>query len=168
MKEISFRNDILPLGDQLFRLAMRITRNRQEAEDVVQDTLIRLWEGREQLNEIKNPATYAMTICRNLSLDRMERMEHRNISLDEEVHDRQDNDRTPDEQLMNNQRHEAVNDMISRLPEKQRTIIQLRDIEGKNYQEIAETMNLSLSDVKVTLFRARQAVKERITGKNNH
>ena len=69
---------------------------------------------------------------------------------------------------MNNQRHEAVNDMISRLPEKQRTIIQLRDIEGKNYQEIAETMNLSLSDVKVTLFRARQAVKERITGKNNH
>lgn len=168
MKEISFKNDILPLGDQLFRLALRITRNRQEAEDVVQDTLIRLWEGRDQLNEIKNLGTYAMTICRNLSLDHIDRMEHRNISLDEEVHDRQNNDRSPDERLMNIQRHEAVNDIISQLPEKQRTIIQLRDIEGKNYQEIAETMNLSLSDVKVTLFRARQAVKEKITKQNNH
>ena len=160
MKEISFKNDILPLGDTIFRLALRITCNRQEAEDVVQDTLMRLWEGRDRLHEVNNLSTYALTICRNLALDHKERFENRNISLDESVHDRQDDDRTPDEQLISRQNHEQIGRLIEQLPEKQRTVIQLRDIEGKSYQEITDITGMTLADVKVSLFRARQALKQ--------
>ena len=52
MKTISFRNDILPLKNELYRLALRITLNNAEAEDIVQDTLIKVWNARERWNEI--------------------------------------------------------------------------------------------------------------------
>ena len=158
MKEISFKNDVLPLKDKLFRLALRITLNREEAEDIVQDTLMKLWNQRDEWSAIQNMETYSMTICRNLSLDAIEKKERLNISLDETVHDRPDTSRTQDEELMKQQQLNTVMRIIGQLPEKQRTIMQLRDIEGKSYQEIAEIISINVSDVKVNLFRARQKV----------
>lgn len=158
MKEISFKNDVLPLKDKLFRLAFRITLNREEAEDIVQDTLMKLWNQRDEWSAIQNMETYSMTICRNLSLDVIEKKERLNISLDETVHDRPDTSRTQDEELMKQQQLNTVMRIIGQLPEKQRTIMQLRDIEGKSYQEIADIMSINVSDVKVNLFRARQKV----------
>ena len=158
MKEISFKNDVLPLKDKLFRLALRITLNREEAEDIVQDTLMKLWNQRDEWSAIQNMETYSMTICRNLSLDVIEKKERLNISLDETVHDRPDTSRTQDEELMKQQQLNTVMRIIGQLPEKQRTIMQLRDIEGKSYQEIADIMSINVSDVKVNLFRARQKV----------
>lgn len=158
MKEISFKNDVLPLKDKLFRLALRITLNREEAEDIVQDTLMKLWNQRDEWSAIQNMETYSMTICRNLSLDAIEKKERQNISLDETVHDRPDTSRTQDEELMKQQQLNTVMRIIGQLPEKQRTIMQLRDIEGKSYQEIADIMSINVSDVKVNLFRARQKV----------
>lgn len=158
MKEISFKNDVLPLKDKLFRLALRITLNREEAEDIVQDTLMKLWNQRDEWSAIQNMETYSMTICRNLSLDAIEKKERLNISLDETVHDRPDTSRTQDEELMKQQQLNTVMRIIGQLPEKQRTIMQLRDIEGKSYQEIADIMSINVSDVKANLFRARQKV----------
>ena len=158
MKEISFKNDVLPLKDKLFRLAFRITLNREEAEDIVQDTLMKLWNQRDEWSAIQNMETYSMTICRNLSLDVIEKKERLNISLDETVHDRPDTSRTQDEELMKQQQLNTVMRIIGQLPEKQRTIMQLRDIEGKSYQEIADIMSINVSDVKVNLCRARQKV----------
>ena len=158
MKEISFKNDVLPLKDKLFRLAFRITLNREEAEDIVQDTLMKLWNQRDEWSAIQNMETYSMTICRNLSLDAIEKKERQNISLDETAHDRPDISRTQDEELMKQQQLNTVMRIIGQLPEKQRTIMQLRDIEGKSYQEIADIMSINVSDVKVNLFRARQKV----------
>jgi len=158
MKEISFKNDVLPLKDKLFRLALRITLNREEAEDIVQDTLMKLWNQRDEWSAIQNMETYSMTICRNLSLDAIEKKERLNISLDETAHDRPDTSQTQDEELMKQQQLNTVMHIIGQLPEKQRTIMQLRDIEGKSYQEIADIMGINVSDVKVNLFRARQKV----------
>ena len=83
MKEISFRNDILPLKEKLFRTALRITMDSAEAEDVVQDTLIRVWNKREEWPNIISIEAYCMTICRNLALDRNERMGTDYIEIDE-------------------------------------------------------------------------------------
>jgi RNA polymerase sigma-70 factor (ECF subfamily) len=149
---------VLPLKDKLFRLALRITLNREEAEDIVQDTLMKLWNQRDEWSAIQNMETYSMTICRNLSLDAIEKKERLNISLDETVHDRPDTSRTQDEELMKQQQLNTVMRIIGQLPEKQRTIMQLRDIEGKSYQEIADIMSINVSDVKINLFRARQKV----------
>ena len=162
MKEISFKNDVLPLKDKLFRLALRITSNREEAEDIVQDTLIKLWNQRDEWSAIQNMETYSMIVCRNLALDSLNKRERQNISLDETVHDQPDISRTQDEALIRQQQMDSIQAIIQQLPEKQRTIIQLRDIEEKSYQEIADIMGVSLSDVKVNLFRARQTVKTKI------
>ncbi len=161
MKEISFKNDVYPLKDKLFRQALRITLNREEAEDIVQDTLIRIWNLRDEWNKIQNIETFSLRICRNLSLDRIEKKERQNISLDESVHDRPDNSQTQDDELNSKQQYAAVGKIIQSLSEKQRTTLQLRDVEGKSYQEIAEIMNISVSDVKVNLFRARQTIKDK-------
>ena len=61
MKEISFQNDVLPLKNKLFRLALRITLNREEAEDVVQDTLIKVWNARDRWQELDSIEAYSLT-----------------------------------------------------------------------------------------------------------
>ena len=162
MEEISFKNDVLPLKDKLFRLALRITSNREEAEDIVQDTLMKLWNQRNEWSAIRNMETYSMTVCRNLALDAISKSERHNISLDETAHDQPDTSRMQDEVLMRQQQMDRIRAIIQQLPEKQRTIILLRDIEEKSYQEIAEIMGINLSDVKVNLFRARQTLKAKI------
>ena len=70
MQEISFRNDILPLKDKLFRLALRITSDRAEAEDVVQETLIRVWNKRDEWTQFGSVEAYCLTVARNLAIDR--------------------------------------------------------------------------------------------------
>lgn len=84
MKEISFRNDVLPMKNELFRLALRITLDRAEAEDVVQDTLIKVWDKRDSWTTIDNIEAFAMTVCRNLALDRTRSGANNNVSLDME------------------------------------------------------------------------------------
>lgn len=90
MKEISFRNDVLPLKDKLFRLALRITLNREEAEDIVQDTLIKVWNSRDKWQQLDSIEAYSLTIARNLSLDRIKKMENQNGSLEDEKTERPD------------------------------------------------------------------------------
>ena len=88
MKKISFRNDVLPLKDKLYRMALRITFDTAEAEDIVQDTLIKVWDKREEWPQLASIEAYCMTICRNLSLDRREKKEAQHIALDENLHNR--------------------------------------------------------------------------------
>ena len=90
MKKISFRNDVLPLKDKLYRMALRITFDTAEAEDIVQDTLIKVWDKREEWPQLASIEAYCMTICRNLSLDRREKKEAQHIALDENLHNRPD------------------------------------------------------------------------------
>ena len=83
MDNISFRTTVLPLGDRLFRLALRITMNRAEAEDVVQDTLLKVWEQRSQWEQIDNLEAFAIATCRNRALDIAKRAGRNTKSLDE-------------------------------------------------------------------------------------
>lgn len=161
MKEISFTNDVYPLKDKLFRLALRICLNRQEAEDIVQDTLVKVWNMRDGWHEIQNIETFSMKVCRNLALDKVEKKERHNVSLDETVHDRADTSQAQDCLLIRQQQYDSISRIIESLPEKQRVTVQLRDIEGKSYQEIADIMGITVADVKVNIFRARQTIKDR-------
>ena len=83
MKKVSFRNDVLPLKNELFRLALRITLNRVEAEDIVQDTLIKVWDRRFEWESIDSIEAFSLTVCRNLSLDRLRKKENSNDSLED-------------------------------------------------------------------------------------
>ena len=101
-----------------------------------------------------------MTVCRNLALDRREKKEAQNLSLEANEMDATDNSYTPDEQLEHDERLRKVHELFNQLPERQRTIMQLRDIEEKPYKEIAAIMGVSEEVVKVTLFRARQSIRK--------
>lgn len=160
MQEISFRDDILPLKDKLFRLALRITFDRAEAEDVVQDTMIRVWNKREEWTQFGSIEAYCLTVAKNLAIDRSQKKEAQNVELTPEMEEESEAS-GPYDQLINKERMSIIHRLINELPEKQRLIMQLRDIEGENYKEIAKILNLTEEQVKVNLFRARQKVKQR-------
>ena len=160
MQDIDFRYDLLPLKNKLFRLALRITLDSAEAEDVTSDTLIKVWNKREELRGVESIEAYCTTVCRNLALDRHEKKEAQNLSLEANEIDAADNSFTPDEQLERDEKLRKVHELFNQLPERQRTIMQLRDIEEKSYREIATIMGVSEEVVKVTLFRARQAIRK--------
>ena len=160
MQEISSRDDILPLKDKLFRLALRITFDRAEAEDVVQDTMIRVWNKREEWTQFGSIEAYCLTVAKNLAIDRSQKKEAQNVELTPEMEEESEAS-GPYDQLINNERMSIIHRLINELPEKQRLIMQLRDIEGESYKEIAKILNLTEEQVKVNLFRARQKVKQR-------
>ena len=163
MEKISFRNDILPLKNKLFRLALRITLNSADAEDIVQETLIKVWKKRESWDEIESIEAFCYSICRNLALDRTRRADKFNESLDEKQNTAVDTSYSanPEERVQQGDRMRLVKELIDHLPEKQRSVIQLRDFEGKSYKEIAVIMQMTDEQVKVTLFRARQTIKKK-------
>lgn len=160
MKKVSFQNDVLPLKNQLFRLALRITLSREEAEDIVQDTMIKVWDKRYEWSNIDSIEAYSLRICRNLSLDRLKKRDNQNDSFEEEQLDTVHTS-TPQDRLIDQDRLRVVKEIVDSLPEKQRSCMQLRDFEGKQYKEIADILGITEEQVKVNIFRARQAVKQR-------
>lgn len=155
MQEISFRNDILPLKDKLFRLALRITLDRAEAEDVVQDTMIRVWNKRDEWQQFESVEAYCLIVAKNLAIDRSQKKDAQNVELSPEMAEEADTS-GPYDRLVNNERMKIIHRLIDELPEKQRLIMQLRDIEGESYKDIAKVLQLTEEQVKVNLFRARQ------------
>lgn len=163
MNELNFRNDFLPLKEKIFRTALRITLSRDEAEDITQDVLLRVWNLRASLSAVTSLEAYCVTMGKNLALDRVNRAEARNASLTEAEETTPDSATpTADERMFAEERRRLVARLFQTLPEKQRTALQLRDIEEHSYQEVAEIMDITEADVKVTLHRARLALKNKI------
>lgn len=165
---MNFQHDILPLKNIIFRTALRIVLNREEAEDIVQDTLMKLWQKRDELDKVDNIESFAIASARNLALDRKAKMDNRNLTFDEVSHDRPDEHQlSPDEVLAKHEGHTAIEQIMASLPEKQRVALHLRDVEGKSYKEISDSLNITESDVKVTIFRARNELREKILKKKS-
>lgn len=160
MKDWNFRYDLLPLKDKLFRLAYRITLHTAEAEDITQDTLIRVWNKRHELEDVRSLEAYCLTVCRNLANDRRELHEAQNLSLDGTPCDAPDTTPEADSRMEHDERLQWVHRLMAKLPERQRSILHLRDIEGHSYREIADILGVSEEQVKVNLFRARRWIKE--------
>ena len=162
MKTISFQSDILPLKNELYRMALRITMNAEDAEDVVQETMMKVWNRRDQWNQIESIEAFCLTICRNVSLDKVRRMDNQTQSLDA-AYDPKDQGvaSNPEEQAIQSDRVRLVRQMINQLPEKQRSCMQLRDMEGKSYKDIATILDITEEQVKVNIFRARQTIREK-------
>lgn len=158
-EKISFRNDILPLKNKLYRLALRITLNSAEAEDVVQDTMIRVWDKREEWPQFGSVEAYCLAIARNLAIDRSEKKGARHVELTSDMQQTPDAS-SPYDRLVTDESMQLIHRLIGKLPEKQRTVLQLRDMEGKSYKEISQVLQLSEEQVKVNLFRARQKIRQ--------
>jgi RNA polymerase sigma-70 factor (ECF subfamily) len=156
-----FKERIIPLKDKLFRFALSILRNREDAEDLVQEVLLKIWSTQTFFERIDNPAAYCMTMTKNMALDRLQqanrKMPHRPVEQYDVIESQ-----TPVEKLQKRERHQWVERLIRQLPVDKQMLIQLRDIEGESYSQIANILKISESKVKTDLFRARQLLKQQL------
>ena len=160
MDQLEFRDFVRAHQNKIFRFAMRLMQREEEAKDIVQDVLIKFWDKRGDLDKIDNLDGWMFTVTRNLCIDRIRaRKSHLDINTQVQVADKQDNphETTSKSQLMN-----LIKKLINEMPEKQKLVIHLRDIEGLSYDEIAQACSIPLAQVKVNLHRARLSLKEKI------
>lgn len=156
-----FKNRVLPVKDKLFRFALRIVGNTEDAEDIVQDVLIKVWNKRVEMHKFLNIEAWCMKLVKNQSLDRIKSGQFKTY-LHKDEKDVESEEHTPHGQSELSDTLKIVHDCILHLPVKQKQVIQLRDVEGYSYQEISEIMEIDMNQVKVNLFRARKTIKERI------
>ena len=156
-----FKNEIFPLKDKLFRYAYSLLKDRAEAEDVVQEVFMRLWQKRDELINIKNIEAWNMTMTRNLTLDRIKvrKLKLKDLTNAENVSEISSG---PDQLVERSEVLAGINKLIDSLSEKQKQVIKLRDIEGYTYQEIGEIIGIDQNLVKVTLFRARENIRKKL------
>lgn len=159
----AFQNRVIPVKNKLFRFALRLLGNEEEAKDVVQEVFIRVWNGRDQMNQVQNWEAWCMRITKNLSLDHIRSSNRKNTHPMTEGFDVGQSGLTPHETTEMHESMTQINELMASLPEKQRQIMHLRDVEGYSYNEICEIMELDMNQVKVNLFRARNAVREKLT-----
>jgi len=162
----TFKIEVLPVKHKLYRLAKRLLNNVPEAEDAVQETFLRLWTKKDVLKEYRSIEAFALTITKNLCLDRMK---SKGYKTDEwtENHEKM-GESNPHTRLELTESFEKIQLIIQSLPEQQRMIIHLRDIEEYDLDEIAEIMELNMNTVRVNLSRARKKVREMLTKTYNY
>ncbi len=157
----------MPLKNRLFRYAFYFLRDEEDARDMVQEVLIRIWNRRDAMEQYLNVEAWCMRVMRNACLDKLKSGYHRfrqelsGIKMASGIV-------SPAADLEHKDQVHQMEKLLEQLPEKQRELIQLRDIEGLSYQEIAKVMELDLNQVKVYLFRARQFLRERLEKINNY
>ena len=140
-------------ADGLYRFAFSMCKNEDDAQDAVQDAFSKLWERKDQVNQEK-VKSYLFTTVHNKMIDLFRKNSkyssvevHENAAVSQSI--------SPDLQ-------EVLHSALNTLPEIQKSVILLRDYEGYDYNEIAEFTDLSLSQVKVYIFRARKKLKSYI------
>jgi RNA polymerase sigma-70 factor (ECF subfamily) len=165
MTQHEFVNRVTPVKDKLFRLARRIL-NETDAEDIVQDVFYKLWLRKGEIGKFKSLDAFAMVMTRNLCLDRIKLKSFRNEGLAEwnEPVDEKNPERTTE--LKNDV--EMVHRVMRSLPEQQRTILQMRDIEEMEFDEIGEVMDMNVNAVRVNLSRARKSVRDQLKKMHNY
>ena len=160
MQVQEFKERVLPLSQKIYQFALRILRNQHDAEDVAQEICMKLWDSRSELEAIKSIEAFAFRMTRNLCLDKIKRKKPQYYDDRETGSARYDEaDLAPDPggSLEMKDTMERVNHIIGSLPEQQRTLVQLRDIEGLEYEEISEITGLELNTIRVIpVFRKRK------------
>jgi RNA polymerase sigma-70 factor (ECF subfamily) len=160
MNPEEFKIKVLPFKHKLFRLSLRMLDRREDAEDIVQDTMLKLWTKRDELVKYSNVEAFAMTVAKNLCIDRIRSKSYRPEPLNPQQN--VELQQPPEENLEQDNYRGFINDIIKNLPEQQKAIMQFRDVEGMEYEQIAEIMGLNVNAVRVNLSRARKKVREAI------
>jgi len=157
-----FKKEVLPLQRKLYSYSLRLLGNPEDAKDAVQEVFIKLWKRRETLEEYRSLEAFSMRVTRNLCLDRLKAKKPEYIE-EKTLHLVRTSGSTPAELLERKETDVRVKEIISALPENQRSVIHLRDIEGYEFKEMGEILNMDLNNIRVLLSRARKAVRKDLT-----
>lgn len=169
MTKEAFKSLVLPSKEKLFRVALSLLGNRQEAEDTLQDIYLKLWNMRERLAEYDNVEAFAVTMTKNLCLDKLRSYRSR-MQDDAELETRPIRSVTPDpgRAAELSESMQVIHGIFETLPDQQKLIIHLRDIEHYSYEEIREITGLTVNNIRVSLSRARKTVRKEYLKQQNY
>ncbi|MBT8206572.1 MAG: RNA polymerase sigma factor [Eudoraea sp.] len=166
MTQSEFLNVVMPFKDKLYRLAKRLLVSSEEAEDATQEILMKLWTNNKAMAKYKNVEAFAMTMTKNFCLDRLKSKQSSNLKL---VHSNyEDGSSSLQKQVEARDSVNWVERIMEELPEQQKIVLQLRDVEEYDYDEIAELLEMKPTAVRVALSRARKAVREKLLEKHRY
>ena len=166
MTQAEFLKIVMPFKDKVFRLAKRLLVSTEEAEDATQEVLLKLWNNKKRIGEYKNVEAFSMTMTKNFCLDKLKSKQAQNLKI---VHSNyKDENVSLQKQVELNDSVSWVGRIIEELPEQQRMIIQLRDIEEYDYDEIAKMLDMNPTAIRVALSRARKTIREKLTNTHNY
>jgi RNA polymerase sigma-70 factor (ECF subfamily) len=138
--------------------------SNEEAEDATQEILMKLWNNKERIEDYRNVEAFSMTMTKNFCLDRLKSKQAQNLKI---VHSNyQDNSTSLQKQVEARDSVDWVAKIIEDLPEQQKMVLQLRDIEEYEFDEIAKVLDMNETAIRVSLSRARKTIREKLT--NTH
>ena len=158
MDRKTFIEKVLPHQNAIFRFANRMLSNKEDAEDLMQEVFIKLWVRKKLLQKTENVGAFAMTATKNLCIDMLRKRKKSPAYTDNE--NIISNLPTPACRFELDETSKQIGRIIENLPEKQKMIIHLRDIEGLSYQEIEKITGMKINAIKVNLSRARRKVRD--------
>ena len=164
----AFKELVLPSKSRLYRLALSLLKDGEEANDILQEAMIRLWTNRKKLAECEHPGAFAMRITKNLCLDRIRSKGYLNRAGQSEMPDYENNEASPYRKMELMDSQQLMERLFSVLPEQQQIIIRLRDVEEMSFEEIEEVTGLTINTIRVNLSRARKTVREKFIEINNY
>jgi RNA polymerase sigma-70 factor (ECF subfamily) len=167
MKAETYQQLYSAYHDRVYRLALRITKDTAIAEDVAQEVHIKCWKNRDKLEEAASPGAWIMRVTRNLSIDKI-RSNRQTTDLEQVAYAAPSHDHTPDRSAEIQNMMTILRQYVKELPDKQREIFHLREMEGMKYKEISDILEVSIDEVKVSLFRARKKIRKKLISINNY
>ena len=154
-----FSDIYTPLSDSLYRVAYYLLESQADAEDAVQDLYIKLWNSRDTLDAVHNPGAYCITLMRNLCIDRIRKASRRpNAELKDDV----SADECADDSLIYKEQLGRIRKAMEKLPKSQRTVLEMKTMQGLSYEEIQEKTGLGYTSLRVLLSNARKAIKRQL------
>lgn len=166
MNQSDFLKSVMPFKDKVFRLAKRLLVSSEEAEDATQELYFKLWRNKEKLANYKNVEAFAMTMTKNYCFDRLKSKQASNLTL---VHSNyQEKETALETKIEQRDSVNQVHELIDMLPEQQKLVIQLRDIEQYDFEEIGKMLEMKPTAVRVTLSRARKTIRQELIKQHNY
>ena len=153
-----FKIDVLPLREKLLNYARKLTEDPSDAEDAVQEVMLKLWNMRQRLDEYRSIEALAMTMTHHLCMDIWRARRPDALSLDQVQAPSQSD--TPARLLEEKDEFRLMREIIDSLPSLQRTIIQMKDVQEYETDEIAEITGCNPEAIRSNLSRARKKVRD--------
>jgi RNA polymerase sigma-70 factor (ECF subfamily) len=166
VKENEFLHIVNTFKDKLFRLAKRMLVSTEEAEDATQEVLFKLWRKKEKMEAYNNVEAFAMTMTKNYCLDKLKAKSSNNLKI---IHSNYtDENSSLQKEIEVRDDLSSVAQIMNTLPEQQRLIVQLREIEQYEFAEISKVLDMKETAIRVALSRARKTIREQLIKKHNY
>jgi RNA polymerase sigma factor (sigma-70 family) len=161
MSPTTFKSTFLPVSRRLYVVAWRLLGNAQDAEDLVQETMMKLWDKRNELSGVENAEAFSVTMLNHIFIDNRRRQHLKETDVTKEsLHVVAEDDTI--KAIERSETADRVKQLIDDLPQQQRKVITMRDINDSSFEEIGEVTGLSQNNIRSLLSRARKSIREKM------